>query len=129
MAFTYDLSTDVGRIRRTIPDKDEDEAFWTDEELESFLADAGNNWRRATAIILETMAADDLIVLKVMEVQNVTVSADRVMAAMLKRAQRLREDATEEENNAGDAFDSAEVVVTEHQWNERIWNQRQRGVL
>lgn len=127
--FTYDPTTDVGRVRRTIPDKDEANAFWTDAEIESFLVDEDNNWRRATALAIETMASDDLLVLKVVKVQNIETSLDRMMSALLKRAKQLRDDAAVEEANAGDAFEVAEVIVNDFQWRERVLGQALRGQL
>lgn len=127
--FTYDPTTNVGRVRRTIPDKDEFNAFWTDDEIESFLLDEDNNWRRATALALETMASDDLLVLKVVKVQNIETNTDRMMTALMKRAQKLRDDAVVEEANAGDAFEVAEVIVTDFQLRERIMGQALRGAL
>lgn len=129
MSFTYDPTTNIGRVRRTIPDKDESNAFWTDAEIESFLADEDNSWRRATALALETMASDDLLVLKVVKVQNIETNTDRMMLALLKRAQKLRDDAVVEEANAGDAFEVAEVIVTDFQLRERIMGQALRGAL
>lgn len=130
MSFTYDPTTDVGRVRRTIPDRSEDEAIWSDEEIQSFLDDCSNNWRRATAIILETMAADNLLVLKVIRVQNIETDASKMVTALMQRAKRLRDDADEvAANNADDSFDFAEVVNNEHQWKERIYNQALRGAI
>jgi hypothetical protein len=98
MTYTYDPTTDIGRIRRTIPDKVEDDAFWTDEELQSFLLDEGD-WRRATALALETMASDDLLVLKVIKIQNIETNTDRMASALMKRAQKLRDLAVEADAN------------------------------
>ena len=127
MTFTYDPTTDVGRVRRTIPDKTEDDAFWTDEEIASFLVDEGNNWRRATALALETIATDELLVLKTIQVQNITTNTDRMMAALLKRAQKLRDDAVVVEADSGDDFEVIEMVNDDWQFRERVWNQALRG--
>ena len=129
MTFTYDPTNNIGRVRRTLPDKDINNAFWTDEEIQSFLNDEDNNWRKATALALETMASDDLIVLKVIEVQNITTNTDRLMSAMLRRAERLREDAIKEEANDGDAWDVAEIIVTDAQYRQRVYNQALRDAI
>lgn len=126
MSFTYDPTTNVGRIRRTIPDKIEDDAVWTNEELQSFLDDEGGDWRRATALALETMASDDLLVLKTIRVQNIETNVDRMAKQLFDRAKRLRDLAMDADANAGDAFDFAEVAVTDHQYRERVWNQALR---
>lgn len=41
MAFTYDLATDVGKVRFLIPDHDADAYELEDEEIEYFLDGAG----------------------------------------------------------------------------------------
>lgn len=123
MTFTYDPTTNVGRVRRTLPDKTEDEAFWTDEEIQSFLDDESADWRRATALALETMASDDVLVLKVMRVQNIETNTDRAAKLLMDRAKRLRELAADADAAAGDAFDFAEMVITDNQYSERVYNQ------
>lgn len=121
MAYTYDLSTTVGKVRRTVPDKVVDNYIWTDEEIQSFLDDSGGNWRRASALILETMASDDLIVLKVVKIHNLETNTDRLMSAMLKRAASLRaEAATEEANSADSDFEVAEMITNDFQYYERL---------
>lgn len=127
MTYTYDLSTDVGKVRLTIPDRVEADATWSDEEIQTFLDVENDNWRRATALALETMASDDLIVLKVMKVQNIEVDAAKVMESMLKRAKSLRELAKEAEADETDGFEIAEMVTNDWQYRERIYNQALRG--
>lgn len=128
MTYTYDPTTDIGRIRRTIPDKVEADAFWTDEELQSFLLDEGD-WRRATALALETMASDDLLVLKVIKIQNIETNTDRMASALMKRAQKLRDLAVEADANDGDAWDIAEFVLDDNQYKERVFSQALRGSI
>lgn len=122
MVYTYDLTTNIGRVRRTIPDKIEDDAFWTDEEIDSFLNDENGDWRRATALALETMASDDLLVLKAIRVQNLETNVDRAANMLLKRASVLRQLASDADSTSGDAFDIAEFAVTDHQYRERVLN-------
>lgn len=129
MSYTYDPTTNIGRIRRTLPDKTEDDAFWTDEELQSFLDDEDNNWRRATALALETMATDDLLVLKVIRIQNLETNLDRAMTALLKRAATLREQASIAESTDSDAFEFVDMINNEWQLEERVLKQAARGVL
>lgn len=126
MTFTYDPTNDIGRVRRTLPDKVQADAFWTDEEIQSFLEDESSNWRRATALALETMASDDLLVLKTIRVQNIETNTDRMAKILLDRAKRLRELADVATADSGDSFDYAEMVVTDHQYRERIYNQALR---
>lgn len=127
MTYTYDITNNIGRVRRTIPDRVEADAIWTDEEIDSFLSDEGNNWRRATALALETMASDHLLVLKVIKVQNIETNTDRMASAMLRRAQALREQAKDAESDDGDAWDIIEMVTNQTQYEQAIWNEHLRG--
>lgn len=129
MTYTYDPTNDIGRVRRTLPDKEEADAIWTDEEIQSFLNDEGSDWRRATALALETMASDDLLVLKVVRIQNIETNTDRLAKALFDRAKKLRELAAEADSSAGDSFDFATPIVSDHQYNEHVWNSARRGSI
>ena len=59
MAFTYDLTTDIGKIRLNINDKvntSDEQAHFSDEELQVFLT-AGGNTNVGSALALEAWAA------------------------------------------------------------------------
>lgn len=127
MSFTYEPTTNIGRVRRTIPDKVELEAFWSDEEIQSFLNDEGGDWRRACALALETMASDNLLVMKVIRVQDVETNTDRMAKLLMDRAKNLRELSAIEDSTTGDSFEVAEVVVTDWQFRERVYNQALRS--
>jgi len=61
MSFTYDLSTDVGKLRLNIPDTVETSAKFSDEELESILAEYSNDIEWSTwrcCMVLYTLAAE-----------------------------------------------------------------------
>jgi hypothetical protein len=119
VTLTYDPVTDVGRMRRTIPDKDLTAAVWTDEELASFLADEGD-WRRGAALALETMAADTAYTGSVVQVGDLRVDGASAARAMLQRAKALREQADDSEASEGGLFDIAEQVVDPAGYHERI---------
>lgn len=129
MSYTYDPTTDIGRVRRTLPDKTESEAFWTDEEINSFLVDEDNDWRRATALALETMASDDLLVLKAIKIQNLETNVDRTASVLLKRAASLRQLAADADAASGDAFDVITIVVDDNQYKQEVWASGLRGSI
>jgi len=61
MAFTYDLTTDIGKIRLNINDKvntSDAPAHFSDEELQVFLT-AGGNTNVGSALALEAWTAAD----------------------------------------------------------------------
>lgn len=126
MTYTYNPSTDIGRIRRTLPDRIEATAIWTDEELQSFLNDE-DGWRRATALALETMATDNALVLKVIQVQAIRTDGASLARALLARAATLRTQADTDDANSGDAFDVIEMIGNDFQYRQKILNDSLRS--
>lgn len=122
MTYTYDVETDIGRVRRTIPDRVQASAIWTDEEIQSFLNDE-DGWRRAAALALETMASDNVLVMKVMTIQNIRTDGAAVSRALLERAKTLRSLADQADATSGDAFDIAETVLNDFGFRQQILNE------
>lgn len=120
MSFTYDPTTDVGRVRRTIPDKIELTAVWSDEEIASFIADE-DGWRRATALALETMASDSALVLQVIKVQNITTDGAKMAEALMKRAATLRKQADEQDAAGGEGFEIVSVVYDDFSYRDILY--------
>jgi len=123
---TYDLATDVGRVRLLIPDRDIDAPVFDDCEIGAFLALEGDV-RSAAALALETIAADQALVLKVMRLLDVQTDGRAVAEALLKRAAILRAQAEEAIGKASGYFDWAEMVVTDFGLRERLINEGLRG--
>lgn len=122
--FTYDLTTDVGKVRLLIPDRLEDEVIFQDAEIQAFI-DLETTVRTATALALETIASDQALVLKVIKILDLTTDGAKVSDALLKRAQVLRD--TDDDDEAGYSFDIAEMVVDPHTETERLVNEVLRG--
>lgn len=121
MAFTYDLSTDVGRVRLLVPDTDWENAVFSDEELTAFLALESSSPRRAAALALETMAANETLTLKAIKLLDVQTDGAKVLDALLKRAALLRQQAAADDADAGYAgFEIAEMVVDDFSWREQV---------
>jgi len=123
MAFTYDLSTDGGKIRLLIPDTDWENAVFSDEELAAFLSLESSSVRRAAALALETIAANETLTLKVIKLLDVQTDGPKVLDALLKRASLLRQQAAADDADAGYAgFEIAEVIVDDFAWREQVIN-------
>ena len=122
MTFTYDLSTDIGKVRLLVPDRVTAEAIFSDEELTAMLTLEGDV-RSAAACALETIASDQVLVLKVMTLLDVSTSGDRVSAELLKRAAILRAQADGESSG----FDWAEMVVNDFAAREHLYNEALRA--
>lgn len=128
MAFTFDLSTDVGKVRMLIPDRVAGDILFEDEEIEAFLEMESGNVRRAAALALETVAADQALTLKVIKSLDLDTDGAKVSDALLKRADKLREQANAvEAAEDGAAFDIAEMTPTAFAFRERVWKQGMRN--
>lgn len=128
MSFTYDPTTDPGRVRMLIPDRTDDGHAFEDEEIEVFLALEGGNVRRAAALALETCASDQALTLKVVRMPDLSTDGRAVSEALLQRAAALRSQAAESEaGDDGGMFDIAEWTPSDFAGRERLYKQMQRG--
>lgn len=118
MAFTYDTTTDRGRVRMLITDRNEASPIFQDDEIDAFLALEDDSVRRAAALALETIASDQVLVLKVIVTLDTETDGAKVSDALLKRAAALRA----QEDSTG-AFDIAEMVVNDFSERERLYNE------
>lgn len=127
-SFSYDLSTDVGRCRLAIPDRDQTAPIFSDEELTSFVNDEGD-WRRGAALALEMMAADTAYSGTTMSVGDLRVDGAAMARVLLQRAAGLREQANLADAESGAAWDIAEQVTGPAGYRERLVDQalRQNG--
>lgn len=109
--FSYVLSTAIGKVRLLIPDNRPDSYVFEDDELVAFLSLEGDSVRRAAAMALETIAADETLVLKAVRLLDIQTDGPKVADSLLKRAKLLREQAEIDDAVAGNgAFDIAEQV-------------------
>lgn len=90
MSFTYDPSTDVGRVRLLIKDKAEP-ALFSDEELEALLSMEGGSVFLAAANALDAIATDQVMVMKVIKlVGSLETDGAKVAASIREQAESLR---------------------------------------
>lgn len=129
MAFTYDVSTDAGRVRMLVPDSNATSYVFEDEEVNAFLALEGGVVRRAAALALETIASNEALTLKVIKVLDLQTDGAKTSDALLKRAALLRSQAEADEAAEGGAFDWAEMVLDPFSARERLAKQALRGVV
>ena len=126
MVFTYyPIDTDIGKLRLLIPDKESSDYIFADEELEAFLALEGDI-RSAAALALETIAANQALVLKVMRLLDVQTDGARVAEVLMARAALLRKQAEEEAIAAGSGWDWAEMLTTDFAVRDRLVNEMLR---
>lgn len=101
MAYTYDLSNSIGKVRLLIPDSQQTTAVFSDEEITAFLALESSSVRRATALALETIASNEALTLKVVRLLDVQTDGAKLADSLLKRAATLRQQALEDDGLAG----------------------------
>jgi hypothetical protein len=117
MAYTYDLSSDIGKVRLLIPDNKgaavppaEQPAYYVfeDEEITTFLDMESGHVKRAAALSLETIASNEAMVLKVIKLLDVDTDGAKLSDALLKRADKLRGQAKDEEE---ESFAGEDAIV------------------
>lgn len=85
----YDPSSDAGRVRLLI--NDIACQVYADDEIDAFLDLEGGNVRLAAALALETTAANEALLSKVITTQDLRTDGAAVAKVLLDRAARLRE--------------------------------------
>lgn len=129
MAFTYNLTTDSGKVRLLIPDRVEAAAIFDDDEIAAFLLIEGGV-KGAVALAIEAIASDEALVQKVTETAGLKTDGAKTATALLARAKLLREQVTAEQVTADDGeglFDIAEMVVDPFSARERLWHEALRS--
>jgi len=111
--FTYDVTTDRGKVRLLIPDRLATQYMYEDAEIDYFLA-AEDSIKEATALALETMASDEAYVQKVITLMDLSTNGPATAKALMDRAATLRAQAVAEAEDAlgDDEFTYAEWLLT-----------------
>jgi hypothetical protein len=126
--FSYDLATDRGKVRLLIPDSKVDSFVFLDNEIDGFLA-METGVKRAAALALETIASDQVLVLKVIKILDLTTDGAKTSDALLKRAEKLRGQAGDEEELAvGNGWDIAGMIVDDHTLEQAVYNDAMWGL-
>ena len=123
MSFTYDatLSTDLSKVRLLATDVDAANPIFTDEEIGAFMAMEGSNLKRSAALALETIARNQVLVLKVIRLLEIQTDGASVARELRMQAEKLREQADRDEASSdGGAFDWAEMVTNDFSLRDRF---------
>ena len=122
MAFTYDLTTNRGKLRLRIGDTDSVNLIFEDDEIDEFLSVENNNLSLAAAFALETMAASAALLAKLEQIGDYKVDSSKMAEALLKSAKAFRE----REENAP-SYGYAEVAHTDSNAVQIVVNKLLRG--
>jgi hypothetical protein len=109
-----------------IPDKDQDNVLFQDEEITAMLNLSGTSVLRAAALGVDTVARDNAMVLKVISLLDLRTDGATLSRALHDQAESLRAIALEEEAREGSLFDTAEMVTNAFTLRNRVWNQMLR---
>ncbi len=120
MAFTYDVSSTVGKLRLMIADTQESLALFDDEEIDAIAAmyaddDGVPSLLLAGAQLLEIMAVDSRRTLKVVQVLDLKTDGAAVARAFRQQAAEWRTQAQEEDFDV----EIIENLRTGFSWEER----------
>lgn len=127
MSFSYDLATDIGRVRLLVPDRVPDDAVFTDQEITALLDVEGSNVRRAAALALETIASDEAYVQKTIRTLDLQTNGAATAKALMDRAMKLRDLADRDDDVDGPAFDWAPMVLNPETAREQLIGEFLRG--
>jgi len=130
MSFTYNasLSTDRDKVRLLATDVDAASPIFTDAEMDAFMSLEGSNIKRSAALALETIARNQVLVLKVIRLLEIQTDGASVARELRMQADKLREQADRDEAASdGGAFDWAEMVVDDFSLRNRFVSSALRG--
>lgn len=127
----YDVTTPAGQVRLLITDTSDDPTvqLFADDEIDAFLGLEDSSVFRAAALALETIASDQVLVLKVIRTLDVQTDGAKVSDALLKRAAVLRARADDDADTAEDDFAVAEFADPVFGSRERLLKQYDRGLV
>ena len=119
--FTYDVTTDRGKVRLLITDRDAAHEIFNDDEIDAFLSMMSNNVLRAAAVALFQIAANEVLLLKVIKLLELSTDGASAANALRQLAKEYQEKADlAEAGDAGGSFDYAELVYDDFSYRERL---------
>ena len=121
MSFTYDLATNLGKLRLMIRDTDianPERQLFQDNEISFFLSQNNQTLRLAAADALEALAANAALLAKIEQIGSYKIDSTRMAEAIRKQATRYRE--LEEQ---APAFGFAEQTLSKFSWDEIVVNE------
>lgn len=119
MAFTYDLTTNRGKVRLLITDIVAADYCFEDDEIDTFLT-LGVSVYKAAGLGLMTIAINEVLVQKRIRLLDLTTDGPAVAAELNKKAQEYFKLAEEEDLATSGGFDWAEMVLDQFTYVEKV---------
>lgn len=111
MAFTTDVTTDIGKVRLLITDLTEDTPiFPDDDQIQVFLDLEGDVVKLAAALAYEVIAGNRVLTMQVVQLLDLKMDGRQTAEAMLKVAKQWRDDVAAADDADWAGFDVAQVV-------------------
>lgn len=123
MAFTYDVSTDRGKVRLLMADTREADYLLEDAEIDTLLTLNADVVRYAAADGLDIIASNEALVHKAIQLLDLKTNGPAVAAELRKHAAKLRELAERDEWASDGGFAIVENPLTV--WQERAYEVRE----
>ena len=123
MTFTFDPTTDLGRVRLLCTDSIAANEIFSDADITAFMVLEAGNVRRSAALALETIASSEVLVQKRIRLLEISTDGPAESAELLKRAALLREQADDIEAGESGAIDFAEMNYDDFSIRERVINE------
>jgi len=122
MSFTFNTSTNIGKVRSLIRDTVEATAILSDEDINVSLSITDNDILLAAAMSLRSIAINKALLEKSIKAGNYWEDNKGISKALLSLAEKYESMA---ENIPADA--QAEVFATDFNYNEILYNKSLRG--
>lgn len=120
MTVTNDRNTLIGKVRLLAQDTDGD--FFQDEDLQVFLDNNSASVRLAAADALDTMATNQVLLMKKVSMAGLSTDGPAVAEALRKSAEMLRAQELGIYNPA-EMFDIVETNWTNSEWVDMLDNE------
>ncbi len=127
MAFTYDTTTDRGKVRLLLGDTDSANAIFDDAETDAFLSMGDDEVLLAAAHGADAIGSSEKIILKVITIMDIKSDGATLAREWRMQAKEWRSIHAEGVGEDGDDFDIAEMVIDPFSFRERILNQALRA--
>ncbi len=127
MVFTYDTTTDRGKVRLLLGDTDSTNAIFDDAETDAFLAMGDDEPFLAAAVGAESIASSEMYIQKVIEIMDLKTDGAKVAAEWRQKAKQWRQAYADSIGETGDDFDWAEFAGDPFSRRERVANEALRA--
>lgn len=128
MSFTYDVTTDVGKIRLLITDTDSADPIFSDQEIDAFQS-LETTIRSTAALALETIARSEALTQKVIKTLQLSTDGAKLSQELRQHAAALRAQDMAVNDPDDVFFDVAEWVNGTFSANDILWRNAARGLL